>query len=117
MNIICTIPKSKFDSWKLCERVLYRCDGDSNTKEFWLINTPHLPTKIKVGESVCYMIYDGMIRGYFHIVDTGISEEWRDSHDIGKPRNTMCIVMATWRPIKPIPMTGFQGYRYTELRP
>ncbi len=116
MNILTTIPKAKFSSWKTCERVLRQCDGDPNTQEFWLINTANLPKKIKP-ESVCYMIYDGKIRGYFHIINTDLSENWREMHDIGKPRNTHCIALATWRPITPIPYTGFQGWRYTELKP
>ncbi len=120
-NILTTIPKSKYKSWEICERVLQKCDGetewDGDGPWFWLINTNNLPKDIKVGESVCYLVFNGKIRGYLHIVDTDISENYRWTHDIGKMRNTKCIVMVNWRPISPIPYTGFQGWRYTELRP
>ncbi|GAB3164784.1 hypothetical protein [Telluribacter humicola] len=119
-NILTTIPKSKFRDWPTCERVLQRCDGltdlNGNGEWFWLINTKALPKDSGTG-AVCYMIYDGLIRGYMDIVDTDISENWRDAHDIGKPRTTKCLVMANWHPITPQPHTGFQGYRYTQLKP
>jgi len=83
---------------------------------FWLINTNNLPKKSEIG-NLCYMVFDGMIRGYFDIVDFDESENWREKHGIGKKRNTKCIVMANWHPIKPVPYVGFQGWRYTEMRP
>lgn len=120
-NILTTIPKNKYPSWEGCEQVLRRCDGETEWHllgpQFWLINTNKLPKDIAVGESVCYMVYDGMIRGYLHIVDTDNSENYRWTHRLGKMRNTKCIVMVNWRPITPVPYTGFQGWRYTDLRP
>lgn len=119
-NILTTIPKKKFASWEVAERVLKMCDGTTRHNRgkpwFWLINTAKLPKDSGIG-ALCYMIFDGEIRGYMDVVDTDLSENWRESHDIGKMRNTNCIVMANWHPIKPVPYTGFQGWRYTELRP
>jgi hypothetical protein len=121
MNLLTTIPKSAYRDWETCERVCRRCDGETEwdgSLWFWLINCQNLPTKIDTGESVCFMIYDGFIRGYFHIVDTDKAIRWhRHKEKHGKPRTGFVVVMATWRPITPIPHTGFQGYRYTELRP
>lgn len=120
INIVATIPKSKFPNWQVAERVCVMCDGETdrgNGEWFWLINCQNLPTKIEVGQSVCFMVFDGQIRGYFDIVDTDLSENWRDRHDIGKERSTHCVVMANWHPIAPQPHTGFQGFRYTDLRP
>jgi hypothetical protein len=120
-NIVTTIPKSKFANWAAAERTCRMCDGtterNGESPWFWLINTNSLPKDIVVGESVCFMVYDGLVRGYFNIVDTDISENWRDKHGIGKPRITKCIVLANWHPIADKqPVTGFQGYRYTPMR-
>lgn len=122
INVITTIPKSKFKTWAECERILQACDGETiykghKTPWFWLINTANLPTKSGIGGLV-YMVYDGRIRGYMDWVETGNSEEWRRFHAIGKRRTTHCIVMANWHPVAGLPdMTGFQGWRYTQLRP
>jgi len=133
-NIVATIPKTKFKDWATAERVCKMCDGTTLHKHagwpeseheaeeegspwYWLINCVALPSKIGLGESVCFMVFDGQIRGYFDIVDTDTSENWRTKHPIGKKRTTECVVMANWHPIEPIAHTGFQGYRYTELRP
>lgn len=120
-NILTTIPKSKFKSWEIAERTLKMCDGttewDENGPWFWLINTNNLPKSMVLGESVCYMVFDGVVRGYFDIVDSGLSENCRWTHDIGKMRNTKCIVMANWHPCKNLTYTGFQWWRYTEMRP
>jgi len=83
---------------------------------FWLINVAHLPRQEMIGK-VCFMVFDGEIRGYFDIVDTDLSENWRLKHRLGKPRTTKCLVMTNWHPITPIPHVGFQGWRYTELKP
>lgn len=119
-NILTTIPKKKFKSWQECEKVLKKCDGEDKKGRramFWVINTAHLPKKIDFAQSVCFLIYDGQVRGYMNIVDTDKSENWRLKHNLGKPRTTDCIVMANWHPITPTPYVGFQGWRYTELRP
>lgn len=99
------------------------CDGTTDREDyedsawFWLINTVVLPKQSGEG-AVCFMIYDGLIRGYFDIVDTDLSENWREKHGLGKERTTQCIIMANWHPIsEPISQRGFQGWRYTELRP
>ena len=135
MNIVATIPKTKFKNWATAERVCRMCDGttphkragwpdddfeeeEEGTPWFWLINSAALPTKVVPGESVCFMVFDGQVRGYFDIVDTDVSENWREKHAIGKQRTTQCLVMANWHPVdEGHLMTGFQGYRYTPMRP
>lgn len=121
-NILTTIPKHRYDSVDECLENLRMCTGEEDEEGqwwFWLINCAHLPNQKKVvsGESVCYLVYDGHIRGYLDIVDMDLSENYRDKHRLGKKRNTYCVVMANWHPITPIPHQGFQGWRYTELRP
>lgn len=63
------------------------------------------------------MVYDGQVRGYFDIVNTDLTENWRERHSIGKERTTQSLILANWHPIEPTPHTGFQGYRYTEMKP
>lgn len=117
-HIVTTIPKSKYATLEECELALSTTDGEDGG--FWLINTSHLPVFFKDGykdDMVCYMVYDGYIRGYFNIVDVSLSENYRKLHRIGKRRTTKCIVMANWHPIKPVESIGFQGWRYTTLTP
>ena len=116
MNILSTIPKSRYNSWLECFYDLNESDG-SDEGGFWLINVQALPTKTKVGD-FCYMIYDGYIRGYFSIVDMKWTEDCRSFHRIGKKRNTYSLVMCNWHSLTlPMEAKGFQGYRYTQLSP
>lgn len=119
MNIITTIPKKKYKNWAECEKVVSRCKGIGIPMSLgvWLINTKSIPKKVKPGKSLCYIVYDGCVHGYFEVLSIDRSEEWRDRHDIGKERNTFCIVLFNWTPIKASPYPGFQGYRYTVLTP
>lgn len=114
-NVLTTIPKAKYKTWPECERDLIDSDG-SRRGGFWLVNTVNLPKESGIG-ALCYMVYDGQIRGYMDIVDSGQTESFRNVHRIGRLRNTQSLVMANWHPISPIPQIGFQGWRYTQLRP
>ncbi len=113
MNILSTIPLSKHKDWTVLETALKLC---SDGHRFHLINTVLLPKNCKVGD-FCYLIWKGQIRGYMDIVDMDLSENYRNRHGLGKPRTTHCIVLANWRPITPVDYTGFQGWRYTHMRP
>jgi hypothetical protein len=130
-NIVATIPKGKFKDWATAEKVCSMCDGttkrkftgwpetedaEEETEWFWLINTTNLP-KHTGKDSVCFMVFDGRIRGYFDIVDTDKSENWRNRHAIGKKRETNCVVMANWHPGDYGPKNGFQGWNYIDLQP
>ena len=120
-NIVTTIPKSKFNTWKACERVCHKCDGETIRDEdgawFWLINTQRIPKKPIVG-SVCWMIYDGRVRGYFDIVDIDKAENWHHHNDPEERQRTgFSIIMANWHPFEGPEMNGFQGWRYSALQP
>jgi hypothetical protein len=119
-NVLTTIPKSKYPTWEKAEAVLKKCDGSTRWAGghpwFWLVNVTALPKHSGTG-AVCFMIFDGQVRGYFDIVDTDLTENYRGRHGIGKKRNTQSLILANWHPIPYIPFTGFQGYRYTELKP
>ena len=113
-NILTTIPKNAFASWEVAERVCRRCDGTTDWGQgewFWTINCLRLPKQLRE-DSVCYMIYDGIVRGYFDIVDTDLAANWTNG------KSGHCLVMANWHPIAPTEeQKGFQGYRYTDLCP
>lgn len=115
-NIVTTIPRNRYNTWQDCERDLLATDG-SEKGGFWLINTTHLPKNGCIG-TVCFMVFDGQVRGYFDVVDTQLTEDCRSFHRIGKRRTTQSIIMANWHPIsRGNYLTGFQGWRYTALRP
>lgn len=74
-NLLTTIPKSKFKTWALAERVLKRCDGetdwgDDGSDWLWFIRCQSLPTQNLIN-TVCYMVYDGRVRGYCHPLGMG----------------------------------------------
>jgi hypothetical protein len=115
MNVLSTIPISKYKTWTWAEKAVKSADGDGRYR-FWLVNVQALPAKTEIGD-FCYMVHSGFIRGYFEIVDIKWTEDCRSFHRIGKPRNTWSLVLATWHDIDPIPQKGFQGFRYTSLSP
>ncbi|MFD2936291.1 hypothetical protein [Spirosoma flavum] len=129
-NLITTIPKGRFKTWELAERILLRCDGETDWDEvdrsgtnqgkewLWFIRTSH-PPKDALTDSVCYMIYDGVVRGYFHVIEKAESQKWVDLGYLLEDRpSPYVIVLAHWHPVNNgVEMTGFQGWRYTALRP
>jgi hypothetical protein len=119
-NIIATIPKGRFKTWEAAERVVRQCDGEtirqSGSPWFWTIRVPRVPKEPLIG-SVCYMIYDGRVRGYFHIVDLDDASNW-EWHNDRKQSSGHVLVMVNWVSVPSlVEMTGFQGWRYTQLRP
>ena len=111
-NIIATVPKSRFKTWKGAERNMRKSDGE---KFFWTICMPRVPKKEVIG-SLCYMVWGGQVRGYFDIVDVDLATNW--SFHKKKNQTGYVFVLANWHPVNNLPeMTGFQGWRYTALRP
>ena len=117
MNIITTIPRSHHPNWEHCKRMLNLTDGEYHSglgPWLYLINTTNLPKKSGVGD-ICFVVFEGIIRGYMDIIDTGVSESYREVHGLGKKRNTNSIVLINFVETDRGPMKGFQGWRYTEL--
>ena len=131
-NILATIPKSKFKTWPLAERVLKRCDGVTDWDEvdregtnqgkewLWFVRSIVKP-KGPFDDSVCFMIYGGRVRGYFHIISSSTTQEWIDKGYLleDKPSGYV-FVLANWVSLpesQQVEMTGFQGWRKTALRP
>ncbi len=110
MNILATIPKYKFDKWEILERILKSCDGADYDQDVWLINLPKKPLKLDE-DSVCFMVYDGLIRGYFYIIAIEPAVNW---FHYNQRREGYSIIMCNWHPISNgEAMKGFQGWRYT----
>lgn len=144
MNIITTIPKRYFAQWKPVPgdprivRYLEMHDGEtlrrftkangceSNRAQlepkpwYWMFTASSgFPTKVKYGDC-CFMVYDGQVIGYFTIValTTKGDHAWHPAED--EPladADANAVVMATFHAGNYGPMKGFQGWRYTELRP
>lgn len=124
MNIVATIPKSRFKTYELAERTLRRCDGETDWGEelgsawLWFIRTNHLPKKMP---DVCYMTYDGKIRGYFHVIETSTAQKWIDRGYLLEDKPSQYVlVLAHWHSLpksEQINLKGFQGWHYTHLNP
>ena len=116
-NLITTIPKSRFNSWAECEAELVASDGENGS--FWTVAATCLPSApsddsaYPIG-ALMFIVFDGAVRGYLHCIDVDLAKRW-PFHDGGKAQ--YCFVLANWRPIASVPLTGFQGWRYTALQP
>lgn len=63
----------------------------------------------------CYMVHDGAIRGWNEViaVEYKPADTVRDPFTGGYwPGGTYIVRHPFWHPVDPIPMKGFQGYRY-----
>lgn len=163
MNTITTIPASYFAQWKpvpndpRVARYLGMHDGttlrhftkhngfDQERIEydakpwFWMVTVPRPPKqKLDGGDSVCFMVHQGRIIGYFDIVAVGLKKDYAWVPDeimvattaddkmglkstvsaVGYSRlNEHCLVLANWHPGDYGTMAGFQGWRYTQIQP
>lgn len=104
MDIIVTIPKSI--SWKDYEKELDAAKDYGQVMNFKVSNFP----KTKPGNK-CYLLYDGAIIGWMEIV--GLSEKEFDCTTTGnKWKGKFVERSGPFHKIDPIPMKGFQGFRY-----
>ena len=103
MDIIITIPKSI--SWSDYQKELDAAEA-GEIMNFKVSNFP----KCEVGDK-CYVVYDGYIRGYMFI--SGMSEKEFDCTTTGNGWSGKFIERTgQFHYIEPIPMKGFQGFRY-----
>lgn len=104
-DIILTIPKSF--GWERFKQELSVIKSGTYIKSF---KVAHLP-KTEIGER-CYILYNGLIRGYLIIEGfdttgftcTTTGKYWKSGNFIN--------VSGEFTTIDPIPMKGFQGFRY-----
>lgn len=115
-NLLTTIPqKQDLRRWPDVEKILQSCNSE---QDFWSFNCRYYPKESGPG-GLCFMIHSGYIRGYFTILEFSEEDVLRHGADqlsaaiiTGKK-----VILAVWRSIPPIAHTGFQGWRYTDLRP
>ncbi|ARK08856.2 hypothetical protein A6C57_00225 [Fibrella sp. ES10-3-2-2] len=103
-----------------------RCDGvtdwggEEGSEWLWFVRMMRKPRK-DLTDSVCYLIYDGRVRGYFHIVSSTPAQEWIEKGYLLEDKaSTHVVVLANWVSLpqaEQLEMTGFQGWRYTHLSP
>lgn len=104
MDIIITIPKSI--NWEDYQKELDAVKDGSKVMNFKVNNFP----KTKPGNK-CYLLYNGFIRGWMEIV--GLSTDVFTCTTTGKEWNGKFIQRSgLFHKIEPIPMKGFQGFRY-----
>lgn len=76
-----------------------------------------VPTLPKGKAERCYVVHDGAIRGYNLIVSIERQENYMVLDPLtGEywPSGNYIVRWPKWHDIEPIPMKGFQGYRYIE---
>lgn len=108
-HIIVTTPKSEMaNSQREAEECLKSGSG------YYFRSISKKPKDIVVGESKLYYVEDGYVRGYGVII--GISESNGKQCDVtDKIWNGKYFILTTassWKWINPLPMKGFQGWRY-----
>jgi len=104
-DIIITLPKSI--SWSDYEKELAEVEK-GGVINFKVSNFPNTKVGCK-----CYLCYDGFIRGYMIIC--GMNEKEFTCTTTGKNWKGKFIERSgKFYQIEPIPMKGFQGFRYYE---
>lgn len=109
MDIIVTTPKSEHETAQ-AEAESVKNDPDA----FWFRTLRGKPD-VEVGDRV-YYVDRGMIRGYGIIFDIETGEMEDDAHDCAW--NGTHLKQKEWVWLKkPVPMRGFQGFRYVRDGP
>lgn len=103
-DIIITLPRNI--QWSDYEKELSAVEDYSNILNFKVSNFP----KTQVGAK-CYLVHNGNILGWMKIV--GLSEKEFTCGITGKKWSGKFIERSgPFNKIEPIPMKGFQGFRY-----
>ena len=99
MNIVVTIPKSKLSEVEKEEEevAIQIANGEKNIFYYWTVGT--LP---KQCPSRIYFIWNGAVRAYHEVTQTVTDF----------PRNKIYMKPEIHNLKTPIPMKGFQGWRY-----
>jgi len=112
-DIIVTTPKSEM---KIAAKEAEECirliqDGE---QPYYFRTFHKKPKAMGIGSRVFY-VEDGYIRGFATIAEIGKGDMLCEITDRNWGGECHIIMLAkNWKWIKPIPMKGFQGYRYFE---
>lgn len=110
MDIIVTTPKSQM---LIAKQEAENCIADGGGEYFRRFPSHRAP-KINIGERVFY-VEDGYIRGYAYASRVFQAPRYIQCDTTGRwwgPGFYVIMPADSWRWIRPIPMRGFQGYRY-----
>jgi hypothetical protein len=111
-DIVATWPKSRPLSSYLDELLrAYRLGLQINYR---VARLPHLPFAAwEERPGRCYMVHDGAVRGYNEIDRFTHRSDVRDPiTNLFMPPGFYIVRDPRWHPIDPIPMAGFQGWRW-----
>lgn len=110
MDIIVTVPKSELKNVAKEEAWAEKNANDHHCTCFWKMG--RLPKNINPGDRV-YFIHNGHIVNYNVVTGTDYNAYCEVT---GRDWDGPCLVMKIPSvPLKnPVPMKGFQGFRYTE---
>lgn len=111
MDIIVTTPKAQMAA---AAKEAADCILNGGGEYFRRFHSRTYPTDMHVGDRV-YYVEDGYIRGFAVVKHMLHSPEGRTCDTTGRVWSQGFFVFmdsASWQWIKPIPMKGFQGFRY-----
>jgi len=105
MDIVVTLPKQT--KWEEYQKELDLVKDGSNVMNFKVIN---MPLKSQIGNK-CWICYKDNVIGYMNIV--GFEEKDFECSVTGtKWRGKFVVRSGEFTKVEPIPMKGFQGFRY-----
>jgi hypothetical protein len=111
MDIIVTTPRSQM---QVAAREAADCIRHGGGQYFRRFHSTAYPQRLGVGDRV-YYVEDGYVRGFAVVCRTLHSPDCRACDSTGRKWSQGFFVFmdaASWRWISPIPMKGFQGFRY-----
>lgn len=107
MDIIVTTPKTQMEEAK---QEAHDCIRNLGGHYFRRFN--HKPSDLTIGDKIFY-VEDGYIRGFASIVKMESGENQCETTGKFWAQGWYVFLdSTTWQWIKPIPMKGFQGWRY-----
>lgn len=113
MDIIVTTPKSQM---KAAAQEAADCIAAGGGEYFRRFALRGSPSGIQIGDRI-YYVEDGYIRGFADVKNFFYVGDGLQCDTTGRrwPKR-FCVFMdaKTWRWIEPIPMRGFQGFRYAD---
>jgi len=112
MDIIVTTPKSRMAD---AAQEAANCIQAGGGEYFRRFHSIHYPRHMKIGSRI-YYVENGYIRGFATISRVAhVPTQGMQCDTTGRWYSQGCFVFMpadSWRWIKPIPLRGFQGYRY-----
>lgn len=111
MDIIVTTPKTRM---REAAEEAADCIAAGGGEYFRRFHSPNVPIDLNEDDRVFY-VEDGFIRGFARVSGRLIYGIGFKCHTTGReygPGYYVFMAAASWTWIKPIPMKGFQGFRY-----